>query len=147
MMFPLDRLFISNSALEKVPGSITGTWGPLSESLRSLPDNPHLGAVGLAIGSAVAAWVEMIFLARKTNKEITQGVSPYSPIVKLLPATISALIVSIIARWLLSGSNEFVNCLLCIPAATLTYIAVSSKNGVRESLDLVEGLKRSYKKF
>ena len=147
LMFPLDRLFISNSALEKVSGSIAGDWGPLNESLRSLPENPHLGAVGLAIGSAVAAWVEMIFLARKTNKKITQGASPYSPILKLLPATISALIISIIARWLLSNTNEFINCLLCIPAVTLTYIAVSSKNGVRESLVLVEGLKRSYKNF
>jgi len=106
-----------------------------------------LGAVGLAIGSAVAAWIEMVFLARKTNKQITQGVSPYSPIVKLLPATISALIVSIIARWLLSNSNEFINCLLCVPAVTLTYIAVSSKNGVQESLVLVAGLKRNYKNF
>ena len=142
LMFPLDRLFISNSALEKVPGSIAGDWGPLSQSLRSLPENPHLGAVGLATGSAIAAWAEMLFLARKTNKKVTPESSPYSPMVKLLPATLSALMISIIARWLLSDANAVINCLVCIPAATLTYIAVSSKNGVRESLVLLEGLKR-----
>ena len=147
LMFPLDRLFISNSALEKVPGSIVGDWGPLSQSLRSLPENPHLGAVGLAVGSAIAAWVEMFFLARKTNKKVTPEFSPYSPMVKLLPATFSALMISIIARWLLSDANAVINCLVCIPAATLAYIAVSSKNGVQESVVLLEGLKRKLQNF
>ncbi len=147
LMFPLDRLFISNSALEKVPGSIVGDWGPLSQSLRSLPENPHLGAVGLAVGSAIAAWVEMVFLARKTNKKVTPESSPYSPMVKLLPATFSALMISIIARWLLSDANAVINCLVCIPAATLAYIAVSSKNGVQESVVLLEGLKRKLQNF
>ena len=147
LMFPLDRLFISNSALEKVPGSIVGDWGPLSQSLRSLPENPHLGAVGLAVGSAIAAWVEMVFLARKTNEKVTPESSPYSPMVKLLPATFSALMISIIARWLLSDANAVINCLVCIPAATLAYIAVSSKNGVQESVVLLEGLKRKLQNF
>ena len=147
LMFPLDRLFISNSALEKVPGSIVGDWGPLSQSLRSLPENPHLGAVGLAVGSAIAAWVEMVFLARKTNKKVTPESSPYSPMVKLLPATFSALMISIIARWLLSDANAVINCLVCIPAATLAYIAVSSKNGVQESVVLLEGVKRKLQNF
>jgi len=147
LMFPLDRLFISNSALEKVPGSIAGDWGPLSQSLRSLPENPHLGAVGLATGSAIAAWAEMLFLARKTNKKVTPESSPYSPMVKLLPATLSALMISIIARWLLSDANAVINCLVCIPAATLTYITVSSKSGVQESLVLLEGLKRKLQNF
>ena len=147
LMFPLDRLFISNSALEKVPGSIVGDWGPLSQSLRSLPENPHLGAVGLAVGSAIAAWAEMVFLARKTNKKVTPESSPYSPMVKLLPATFSALMISIIARLLLSDANAVINCLVCIPAATLAYIAVSSKNGVQESVVLLEGLKRKLQSF
>ena len=147
LMFPLDRLFISNSALEKVPGSIVGDWGPLSQSLRSLPENPHLGAVGLAVGSAIAAWAEMVFLARKTNKKVTPESSPYSPMVKLLPATFSALMTSIIARWLLSDANAAINCLVCIPAATLAYIAVSSKNGVQESVVLLEGVKRKLQNF
>ena len=147
LMFPLDRLFISNSALEKVPGSIVGDWGPLSQSLRSLPESPHLGAVGLAVGSAIAAWAEMVFLARKTNKKVTPESSPYSPMVKLLPATFSALMISIIARWLLSDANAVINCLVCIPAATLAYIAVSSKNGVQESVVLLEGLKRKLQNF
>ena len=147
LMFPLDRLFISNSALEKVPGSIVGDWGPLSQSLRSLPENPHLGAVGLAVGSAIAAWAEMVFLARKTNKKVTPESSPYSPMVKLLPATFSALMISIITRWLLSDANAVINCLVCIPATTLAYIAISSKNGVRESVVLLEGLKRKLQNF
>ena len=142
LMFPMDRLFISNAALEKEPGSILNNWGPLSESVRSLPENPHLGAMGLALASAVAAWIEMLFLAKKTNSKVFLDSSPSSPILKLLPATISALAVSIIARWFLSDMNEIINCLVCVPAAILTYIIISSKNGVRESLVLIESSKR-----
>ena len=142
LMFPMDRLFISNAALEKEPGSILNDWGPLSESVRSLPENPHLGAMGLALASAVAAWIEMLFLAKKTNSKVFLDSSPSSPILKLLPATISALAVSIIARWFLSDMNEIINCLVCVPAAILTYIIISSKNGVRESLVLIESSKK-----
>ena len=147
LMFPLDRFFISNSTLEKVPESLIGDWGPLSESLRSLPANPHLGAVGLAIGSAVAAWIEMLFLSRRINKKITPNPSPLSPVVKLLPAALSSVIISIIARWLLSNSNELINCLVCVPVSAFIYIVISNKSGVKESSLLLEGLKRNLQKL
>ncbi len=147
LMFPLDRFFISNSTLEKVPGSITGDWGPLSESLRALPANPHLGAAGLAVGSAAAAWIEMLFLSRKINKKITPNPSPLSPIMKLLPAALSSVIISIIARWLLSNTNELINCLVCVPVAVFIYIVISSKSGVKESSLLLKGLRRNLQKL
>lgn len=147
LMFPLDRFFISNSTLEKVPGSITGDWGPLSESLRALPANPHLGAAGLAVGSAAAAWIEMLFLSRKINKKITPNPSPLSAIMKLLPAALSSVIISIIARWLLSNTNELINCLVCVPVAVFIYIVISSKSGVKESSLLLEGLRRNLQKL
>ena len=147
LMFPLDRFFISNSTLEKVSGSITGDWGPLSESLRSLPANPHLGAAGLAVGSAAAAWIEMLFLSRKINKKITPNPSPLSPILKLLPAALSSVIISIIARWLLSNTNELINCLVCVPVAVFIYIVISSKSGVKESSLLLKGLRRNLQKL
>ncbi len=147
LMFPLDRFFISNSTLEKVSGSITGDWGPLSESLRSLPANPHLGAAGLAVGSAAAAWIEMLFLSRKINKKITPNPSPLSPIMKLLPAALSSVIISIIARWLLSNTNELINCLVCVSVAVFIYIVISSKSGVKESSLLLKGLRRNLQKL
>ena len=147
LMFPLDRFFISNSTLEKVSGSITGDWGPLSESLRALPANPHLGAAGLAVGSAAAAWIEMLFLSRKINRKITPNPSPLSAIMKLLPAALSSVIISIIARWLLSNTNELINCLVCVPVAVFIYIVISSKSGVKESSLLLEGLRRNLQKL
>jgi peptidoglycan biosynthesis protein MviN/MurJ (putative lipid II flippase) len=106
-----------------------------------------MGAVGLAVGSAVAAWIEMLFLSRKISKKITPNPSPLSPIVKLLPAVLSSVIISIIARWLLSNTNELINCLVCVPIAAFFYIFISSKSGVKESSLLLEGLKRNLKKL
>ena len=147
LMFPLDRLFISNAALEKESGGIISDWGPLGESLRSLPENPHLGAVGLALASAIATWLEMFYLAKKTSNKFALNSSPLSPMIKLLPATFSALAISIIGRWLLSDNNELINCLVCIPAAAIAYIAISSQNDIEESVSLIEDAKRKFKSF
>ena len=147
LMFTFDRFFISDAALEKEPGGIISNWGPLGEGIRSLPENPHLGAAGLALASAVAAWLEMFYLAKKTSKKFALDSSPYSPMIKLLPATISALIVAVTGRWLLSDNNELINCLVCIPAATISYIAISSRNGIEESLSIIETVKRKFQSF
>ena len=142
LMFPLDRLFIDDGTLNSESGGILSDWGPLSQGIRSLPENPHLGAVGLAAASALGAWFEMFFLANRTKRKMSLEISPHSPMLKLLPASITALLIATIGRLLLSETNEIVTNLVCIPAATISYIAVSKKSQVQESLRLVEGLKR-----
>jgi putative peptidoglycan lipid II flippase len=55
-MFPLDRLAIVGSSIQKI-----GAFGPgpLPDSLRLLEGGPpRLGVVGLALGAALSSWVE-----------------------------------------------------------------------------------------
>jgi putative peptidoglycan lipid II flippase len=62
LMFPLDRLTISALGIQ----GWDDIWalGPLPESVRDSGELVHLGIVGLAIGTSVAAWVEYLMLSR-----------------------------------------------------------------------------------
>ena len=66
-MFQLDRLWVE-------AGEIMGDFGhwdlltPVAD--RENPQGIHLGAVGIALGSAVAAWAEWFLLRRRLNKAL-----------------------------------------------------------------------------
>lgn len=56
LMFPLDRLAVVGSSVERI-GDLG--IGPLPDSLRLLGGGPpRLGVVGLALGAAISSWVE-----------------------------------------------------------------------------------------
>jgi putative peptidoglycan lipid II flippase len=56
LMFPLDRLAIVGSSVQRI-GDLA--FGPLPDSLRLLDGGPpRLGVVGLAVGAAISSWVE-----------------------------------------------------------------------------------------
>lgn len=62
LMFPLDRVIVLNGALSGF-GDLEASFSPLADSIRHDPALPtRLGAVGLAIGGAVGAWIEFAAL-------------------------------------------------------------------------------------
>lgn len=62
LMFPLDRILSVNGALSGF-GDLTFTLSSLPDAVRHDPSLPaRMGAVGLAIGAAVGAWVEFAML-------------------------------------------------------------------------------------
>ena len=70
LMFQFDRLAIDSDHFVKL-GTIP-SFEPLSEAIRSLDASPQrLGAVGLALGSALGAWVEFFLLKRKINQKLS----------------------------------------------------------------------------
>ncbi len=74
LMFPFDRLAV-------VGGTVTGfgfyhddMFGPLADAVRLDPDLPaRLGAVGLAAGATVGAWVELSLIRRRVLKRWPVG--------------------------------------------------------------------------
>jgi putative peptidoglycan lipid II flippase len=62
LMFPLDRVLSVNGALSGF-GDLTFTFSALPDAVRHDPGLPaRMGAVGLALGAAVGAWVEFAML-------------------------------------------------------------------------------------
>jgi putative peptidoglycan lipid II flippase len=62
LMFPLDRVLVTDGGLTGF-GDLTMTFSSVTDAVRHDPSLPaRLGAVGLAVGAAVGAWIELAML-------------------------------------------------------------------------------------
>jgi putative peptidoglycan lipid II flippase len=77
LMFPLDRLGVSGL---------------------------HYGAVGLALGSAVAAWIEYILLRRSLGRAVGPHGAKPGVRWRISVAVLVAGIVAVVAKWMLGSS-------------------------------------------
>ena len=109
--------------------------GTRNETLR-------FGAMGITLGSAVAAWVEAVLLWRLADKVIP-GVSPLAPVRQLIPALSAAAIVAIGMRFVTNDMWPPLAAALAVGVSGLTYLAVCRARNVSEvDLVLVGPLKR-----
>lgn len=95
----------------------------------------RFGAMGITLGSAVAAWIEAFLLWRLADRAIP-GVSPLVPVRKLLPGLAAAGIVALAMRVATDDMWPPLAALLAVGSAGLTYLVVCRLRGVRE-VDLV----------
>ncbi len=138
-MFPLDRLAVVGSSIERI-----GDLGmsPLADGLRLATDAPpRLGAVGLALGAALSSWLEYRLLRGALEVRIGK-----------LPALaggarwslVAAGAVGVLAAGLRSISDGLPRLVavvvVCGPAA-LTYLAITTTVGVPEASALVGRLR------
>ena len=108
----------------------------------TLDDTLRLGAVGITLGSAVAAWVEAILLWRLADRAIP-GVSPLGPLKPLLPALGAAALVAIAMRFITDDLWPPLAALVAVGFSGVVYLAVCWVTGVPQiNLVLVGPLKR-----
>jgi len=135
LMFPLDRIAVHGAVLGSV--ATEGGWfGPLGSGIRSGSPDPHLGAVGLALGSAVAAWMELALLARRCRTAVPGLPGPSAVMSRLAPATAVAVVVALAVRWGASGLPDVALAPLGLLLAGSAYVLVARATGVAEA-DLV----------
>ena len=113
-----------------------GWFGPLGSGIRSGSPDPHLGAVGLALGSAVAAWMELALLARRCRTAVPGLPGPSAVMSRLAPATAVAVVVALAVRWGASGLPDVALAPLGLLLAGSAYVLVARATGVAEA-DLV----------
>ncbi|HAQ22681.1 MAG TPA: hypothetical protein DCR10_03950 [Acidimicrobiaceae bacterium] len=133
-MFPLDRLTIHAGEILSVAG---GDWfGPLAEGIRFGSPDPHLGAVGLALGSALAAWIELALLTRRVRKQLPQVIGPFSEIGAMgLPAA-AAVIVALLLRWITHDLPDVVTAVFAVTGSGAAYLGVAFGRGLPTALEL-----------
>lgn len=139
VMFPMDRITVH--AGELLVLTEDGWFGPLSRGIRSGSPDPHLGAVGLAIGSTVAAWTEFVLLARRTRRVLGAPPGPSSVLGPLASPVATAAVVAVAARWTTDGLPDVAAAPLCVMVAGLAYVAVASATGVADARSLVTDLR------
>ncbi|MDP1821285.1 MAG: murein biosynthesis integral membrane protein MurJ [Acidimicrobiales bacterium] len=142
LMFPLDRLAIVGSSVQRV-GELG--FGPLPDALRLAGDGaPRLGVVGLALGAAISSWVEYRLLRGALAWRIG----------RLAPMTsaghwclIAAAASGVLAAGMRSAAHAhdlpaLVTVLVVGVPVGLTYLAITSSMAVPEATALVGRARR-----
>jgi len=140
LMFPLDRIAAHGGALLTLDG--VGWFGPLSAGIRTGSPDPHLGAVGLALGSACAAWLELALLSRRCRRSVDGTSGPTAVMSRLAPATGAAVVVALGVRWATDGLPAIAAAPIGLAVAGCTYVLVASATGVDEANLVIGPLRR-----
>ena len=137
VMFPLDRVVVGPDGL--IAADSLGLAWALPEAERALGDAVRLGAVGLALGSAVAAWTEIVLLARRLRFEEAVRSALAAPATAAAAAfTATAALKLLIGDWPLLLSAP-----LATAAAVSVYAMVAYRRGVAEAHLLLQPVRRA----
>ena len=116
LMFPFDLLAFTESGLTTL--DIEG---------------PNLAAVGLALGSAIASWLEVVLLSRRVKRTLPELNSLKRFFFKIgVPASLAFLLAALL-KFLTGSLPALLAAPLIIGIAGLLYTFVAFRSGVEES--------------
>ena len=96
-------------------------------------EGPHLGAVGLALGSAIASWLELVLLSRRVKRTLPELNSLKRFFFKIgVPASLAFLLAALL-KFLTGSLPALLTAPLIIGIAGLLYTFVAFRSGVEES--------------
>ena len=140
LMFQLDRFAIDDNSIVRI-GDFP-SFSPLPELARALDTTPQpLGALGLALGSSVAAWAEY-FLLRKRVAERFQ-IKRDSHLLKkffLLPGIISAILAGTIS-FLLYDYDAYLVAPIALLISGIVYTLSSSYFGSEAAKEFLKTIR------
>ena len=148
VMFPLDRVMVQAGELLGL-GEVWGFAWALSEEQREMSDIVRLGAAGLALGSAVAAWLEFGLLARRVRKHVT-GLEVVAPLARLVPCVVVVAVVGLVAKLAmgsasLGSTSLYVEAVVVLAVTVLAYVGAAYVFGIAEVRLLVDPLQKVLK--
>lgn len=141
LMFQLERYGITDGQVERL-GDVPA-FGLLPEEVREDELAPQrLGAVGLALGSAVAAWIEYGLLRRRVRRQLA-STRPYrDPALNLLWPVVAAATVGGGLMWVIDGVHPLIEAPLTAGPAGLAYVGTAYWRGVPTAGALVDMVAR-----
>ncbi len=135
LMFPFDRLVIVGTEIVGLL-FVAAPWAPLPVSLREDPTLPlRLGAVGLAIGSALAAWFELALLRQRVTRRLEMTSLLGGAVPALVAATGASAVVAGALTALSTGAVAEVRLVVVLGATAVVHLALLHVLGVREWTD------------
>ena len=132
IMFPLDRAWVGVNGIEGL-GDTLGLFGPLDAATRGDESIVRIGAIGLAIGSAIGAWIELALLSSLTRRRLP---ALRSPLATLRPAALAAAISFAITAGmkLVVGDLPTLAAVVAIVGVGGTvYVVTAFRTGVKEA--------------
>ena len=140
LMFPFDRVIVGAGGLENAAEALRPAWA-LPPAERELADAVRLGAVGLAAGSAAAAWTEMALLSRLLKKRLG-GAGAWSALAAPAGAAAGAFAVAAGLKLLVGDWPVLLAAPLVLAASVLFYAVAAFRCGVGESALLLSPARR-----
>ena len=138
VMFPLDRIVVGPDGLLGAADAFGLVWA-LPAAERALDDIVRLGAVGLALGSSVAAWTEIVLLARRFGVPDAVRSALASP----AAATAVSFVTTAALKLMVGGWPVFLSAPLVVAVAVGVYTVVAHRSGVAEADLLLRPVRRA----
>lgn len=141
VMFPLDRVLIDGEALRGF-GEAIGLFGPLDGDVRNAGDTVRLGAVGLALGSAIGAWVELTLLSSLVRQHVPGLDDARRTLLgPALPAAI-AFAATAVLKLVAAPLPLLIEAGVCVGFAIALYVILCFRTGVRDADMVLRPIRR-----
>lgn len=136
LMLQFERLGIVNEGVEKL-GDLPA-FSLLPEITRADAGAPlRLGAVGLALGSAVAAWIENALLRRRLGSVLGAAPTLHGPVISLLVPAGAAAVVGGGLSYVLDGMEPLLLAPIAVGTAGAVYVAIAYWRGSDSATELL----------
>jgi len=132
VMFPLDRAIVGVNGIENL-GDALGFAGPLDADIRRDESVVRLGAVGLALGSAIGAWVELFLLSRLVDRRLPSLPRPVRVLVPPGVAAAVAFVITAALKLVVGDLPSILAVLITVGVGGATYVFVAFRTGVKEA--------------
>ena len=137
LMFQLDRVAIDGNSIRRI-GDFP-SFSPLPEFARALDTTPQpLGALGLALGSSLGAWIEYFLLKRRVSDHFHIKRDPH--LVRrffLVPGLISAILAGTISL-LLFDQNAYFVAPVTLVSSGIVYTFISALFGSKAAKEFLQ---------
>jgi putative peptidoglycan lipid II flippase len=140
LMFQFDQIAVIDGTFYQV-GDLP-SFSPASAEAREFKDFARLGAVGLAIGAAISAWVEMALLQKRIHGGFGFE-APIRPSVRplLVPGLVTA-VVGVALTVLLWDLPRILGALLALGLSGTIYVLLSNRWGNPAASGLLRPIRR-----
>ena len=141
VMFPLDRVVIGPDGLVALSGAWT-SFNPLDAAQRAAEGPVRLGAIGLALGSAVGAWVELTMLSLLVRRRVPGLRDPKQSLLK--PAVAGAVTFVLVAflKLFTTPLPLLIEAPLVVGVAAFGYAILCFRAGVSDAALLLKPIRR-----
>jgi putative peptidoglycan lipid II flippase len=132
VMFPLDRAWVGVNGIEGL-GDTLGLFGPLDVATRGDESTVRIGAIGLAIGSAIGAWIELALLSSLTRRRMP---ALRSPLATLRPAALAAAVSFAVTAGMKLAVGDlptFLAVVVIVGVGGIVYVVTAFRTGVKEA--------------
>jgi putative peptidoglycan lipid II flippase len=141
LMIQAERYGVVGGSIEQL-GDLPA-FDLLPEAIREDDTAPQrLGAVGLALGSAVGAWLENALLRRRLRAHLDDSPLPDGPTRALLPAAGAAAAIAGGLAFTLDGLHPLARAPIVLASAGSVYVLIAAARGCRPAIDLLDIARR-----